>query len=425
MQKQIIIILMLGLITACHKYSDPYIKTLVRYSFEKSGSDQRAFAGNYLNDSISLQIINSLNYSTEERMQVQFEVIKGGGEVDHSTVITDSVGFAYTKWKLGEKTCEQTVLARIFDPSDKLLSDIRFRAFGFRHDTWDTIQLKPDKNIYDMVADTVNNLTFMTTNNTLYKQGDNYFDWEELNTINIKFPCTIEIDSEGTLYVGNWSGELSKSTDGGRAWITCSKPIPDYSGYFHFVVSSDKYIWVTTNGYALRCSRDGGETWTIDSIGLAPNELLGYVFRLSNGTLLFHSLNHNLYKSEDDGKTWSPVQTPEYSIKLYVTVKDEIILCNQLDGFSIYKSTDLGKHFHRVYQVWPEYGFLMDHVFHKFKGFYYVLVPGYGILKTGDFNTFEVYWRNTSLNNLFMDHNGALIAKDWNRDEVYYRKNSD
>ncbi len=191
------------------------------------------------------------------------------------------------------------------------------------------------------------------------------------------------------------------------------------------VVSSDKYIWVTTNGYALRCSRDGGETWTCDSIGLAPKELLGDVFRLSNGTLLFHSLNCNLNKSENDGKTWLPVQAPEYSIKLYVTEKDEIIICNQDGGFSIYKSTDLGQHFHRVYSVWPEFGTLMDHIFHKFKNSYYVMIPGYGILKTDDFNTFEVYWHNTNLNNLFMDHNGVLIAKDWNHDKVYYRKNSD
>ena len=145
MPKKIIIFLILGLITGCHKYPDPFFKTLAKYSFNKSGSDQRAYAGNYLNDSISLEITNWLNYSGKEHMQVQFEVIKGGGEVDHSTVVTDSNGFAFTNWKLGEETCEQTVIARIFDSSDKLLSNIRFRAFGFRQNTWDAIPVNPDK----------------------------------------------------------------------------------------------------------------------------------------------------------------------------------------------------------------------------------------------------------------------------------------
>lgn len=426
MKNQIIIICcIIAIISSCEKYPDPSYQNLEGYRFRKSGSDQKAFACNYLNDSISVQIENSITNSYTKGFRVQFNVMAGGGSVDQSTIITDNNGFAYTNWKLGEETCQQLVRANVLDYTGKLLTEIDFRAFGFRYNTWDTVTTRPDIRIFDMVADTINNMTLMTTNNTLYRQGNNYFDWDEVKGINMKSPRTIEMDSEGTLYLGNWNGELVKSFDQGETWLACTNPIPDYFGYFFLVVSSDNYIWVNTPGYALHCSRDGGFTWTCDSTGLAPMELLGDVFRLTNGTLLFHSLNCHLYKSEDDGKTWTAMEAPEYSIKLYVTENDEIIIINQDYGISIYKSTDMGENYTRVYSVMPEFGTLMDHIFHKYGDIYYVLVPGYGILKTPDLENFEIYWRNTGLNNLFMDHNGGLIARDWEWDKVYYRRNSE
>ena len=67
----------------------------------------------------------------------------------------------------------------------------------------------------------------------------------------------------------------------------------------------------------------------------------------------------------------------------------------------------------------------MDNIFNKWKDYYNVLVPGFGILKSLDYEWYEIYWINNGLNNLFIDHNGVLIAKDWNQNTIYYRKNSD
>jgi hypothetical protein len=67
----------------------------------------------------------------------------------------------------------------------------------------------------------------------------------------------------------------------------------------------------------------------------------------------------------------------------------------------------------------------MDKLFNKWGNFYYVLMPGFGILKSYDLNTYDVYWTNKNLNKLFIDHNGVMIAKDWNMNTVYYRKNTE
>jgi hypothetical protein len=47
------------------------------------------------------------------------------------------------------------------------------------------------------------------------------------------------------------------------------------------------------------------------------------------------------------------------------------------------------------------------------------------ILKSSDLTHYQIYWLNYDLENLFIDHNGVLIAKDWNLKTVYYRKNTE
>ncbi len=223
MKKQVILFCIVTFISSCEKHPDPSYQKLEDYRFRKSGSDQKAFACNYLNDSISVQIENSITNSYTKGLLVQFNVMAGGGSIDQSTIFTDDNGFAYTYWMLGEETCRQLVRANVFDYTGKLLSEIDFRAFGFRFNTWDTVTTGPDIRTKDIVADTINKLTLMTTNNTLYRQGNNYFDWDEVKGINMKSPRTIEMDSEGTLYLGNWYGELLKSFDQGETWVACTK----------------------------------------------------------------------------------------------------------------------------------------------------------------------------------------------------------
>jgi len=410
--------------TGCENYPDPTISTLERYSFDSRGKDQKTFAGDYLRDSIQIQTTRWYN-RPEAGLEVFFEVISGGGMVDQTHIRTDQNGDASTRWKLGTNSCEQHARATIFNSHGKYLTEIDFRGYGFRNDTWDTLQILPEIYISDMIVDTTDKMTFIAADG-LYKQGEKYFDW--IKTENIENVHSLEIDSKGTIYAGTWHGELYRSTDNAETWVACAKPIPDYSGYFELYTTPDNYIWVSRWEYGLRCSRDGGLTWTKNTAGLDMEEEMDEIFRLSNGSLL--SLSRNklvILRSDDDGFTWTQFNTPEYTLKIYVTRNDEIIACNQDDGFSIWKSTDLGEHYTKVFSIWPEWGISpMKHIFHKYGNIYYVLVPGAGILRTTDFNDFEIYWRNNNLVYLFVDHNGVLLARDWwNENIVYYRKNSD
>lgn len=190
-------------------------------------------------------------------------------------------------------------------------------------------------------------------------------------------------------------------------------------------IANDNYLWVFKFDMPTKFSADGGMTWQT-----AGSEIwecgIGDVFRLKDGSLLFHGSNTStLHRSWDNGQTWTHINTPGLSTKLYVNSNDEIFVCNQEGGFLIYKSGDPGASFMRLYTVFPQFGTDLDNIFNKWKDICYILVPGYGILKSSDLNTYETYWANQDLNNLFIDHNGVLIAKDWDNKTVYYRKNTD
>jgi len=65
----------------------------------------------------------------------------------------------------------------------------------------------------------------------------------------------------------------------------------------------------------------------------------------------------------------------------------------------------------------------MENTFNKWGNFYYVLIPGYGILKSADLINYEDFYRNSNLRNLFIDQNGVMIGKDQDFHTVYYLKN--
>ncbi len=419
------LILILVVLLSCDRYPDPSIKTLKQYSFRfENQSGQKYFAGEAFNDTIKYKVTNASSKGYDP-LKVVFKVFSGGGTISVDSGYTDQKGTVTTNWKLGTQSFEQVLRASSYDISGKYLTSTDLTAYGFRTNTWDTFSGYPESDITGMVADTVRGYTLMITNSHLYRQGERYYIWEEIIHPNLVSPRTIEIDKDGVVYISTWKGEIVKSTDQGVSWSYCTKPYADNPYYIFMYVSNDNYIWVAKFNYPTLFSKDGGKTW--NTAGSALNSTsIGDVFRLKNGSILFcTSACCFILRSDDDGITWTRIETPAYSNKLFVNEKDEIFVCGQQNGVYIYKSSDMGATFNPIEGVGVAFRTTMDHVFNKWKGLYYIMIPGFGILRTQDLEHFDHYYENSNIDNLFIDHNGTLIAKQWNSSTVFYRKNSD
>jgi hypothetical protein len=421
------LIVVLCLSLGCDRYPDPAIKLLENYSFYfQTTPGGRYLPGETVSDSIRFLAVNN-NEPYKDSVRVLFEIAKGGGQLTVSTAYTNENGYAYTGWKLGLETFEQVLRAKAYDLSGKYLNSADLTEYCFVDNIWNKCNFQPDCNITDMIADTVNKVTLVVTNNTVYRQGQRYFMWEPVTDPVLVQPRTIDLDRNGVYYVSTWTGEIVKSTDKGVSWKACTKPFPDRTNYCYIYVSNDAYVWAYAFDHPLRYSKDGCATWTDIAAGSGLTaEGFGDIFRLKDGSLLYQGGNCcNLNRSFDDGFTWTKIETPNYTHKLYVNNKDEIFLVSQQSGAYIYKSTDYGATFSYVYAVSPEWWTDLHNTFSKWGGYYYILIPGWGILKSADLTHFEEYWYNSSLRDLFIDHNGVLIAKDWNMNTVYYRNNTE
>ncbi|MDT8401924.1 MAG: sialidase family protein [Bacteroidales bacterium] len=413
------------LIAASSCSPDPHYELLEYYSFSfKDNSANRMLAGEN-KDVLLSYTLNKSTHAFVDSFRVEFEVVSGGGTVDPAIAYVNPDMYLPAGWKLGNEAFRQELRASIYYLTGKYLTCTSNFVYAFRENEWNKITDEFDGRMRDLVADTVNGVSMMVSHNELYRQGERYFLWEKVFDHSWDGnPRTIEIDSEGVIYISTWNGLIYRSADQGESWHACSKPYPGRDELIYTYVSNDDDLWVYAQGERIKRSKDGGDTWTeiysLESAGF------GDVFRLNNGNLLFHGSNCcSLYLSDDDGTSWTFIPTPGSSIKLYVNENDEIVICTQLSGLAFYSSTDYGATFTLVHQVYPEFGMVMGNTFNRWEEYYYVAVPGYGILKTHDLVNYEAYWRNPDIIELFIDHNGVLVARDINNISIYYRHNTE
>ena len=148
--------------------------------------------------------------------------------------------------------------------------------------------------------------------------------------------------SDGTLYAGTGEGSnpsgggstfmgdgLYKSTDGGASWQLSG--LPDSGAFGRIVVNPDnpKEVWAAATGSltwvssqrGLYHSTDGGKTWQLalartgdhdGAVDVAlqpgnPHVILASMWDRyrNNGSFYYGGVGSGLYRSTDDGKTWT------------------------------------------------------------------------------------------------------------------------
>ncbi len=427
MKKLAIYIIILFVLGSCDKYPNPGTEIFEQLNFQIKGTNQLGEVGIYLTDSIGIMIDEqSLEFARTKLLTMEIEVIEGGGSVDETVLHFKESRRMLTRWKMGDQSNVQRLLATTYDSDGNIFTETEFTANVFFYDKWNIITSGYLTRIRDMVVDSVNNRSLMIAGGDLYMNGDKFYEWIKIS--NYQYPNfkDIEINSKGEIYGGGWDGNLYKSDNWGQSWNLVCSPIPDNVYNYELTVTDDDYIWANKWEYGIYCSKDGGLTWHNDTIGLVIKEQLGRVYKLIDSHLAISQNQLKILQSFDDGITWETIITPEYSIDLFVTDENEIIAYNQERGFSLHKSTDVGLTYKRVlsgsvaYGTWP-----MSHTFKKFRNNYYILAPGGGIYKTKDFEEFEKIVSFNLQRNLFIDHTGTIYAGCFSNEPVLILPNNE
>ena len=389
---------------------------------------QRLLAGESIDALFWFSMIKTERYPVDS-VKVVFDVTAGEGYVTVASLWIASDEVAATTWTVGSDSFRQVLTASVYDLAGNFIASLDLVACAFRENEWDEVTTGPEVQIWDMAADTVNDVTFMTTYSKLYKQGARYYIWEEV--INPLFqapdsPRTVEIDRDGVLYVSTSGGNIIRSSDHGVTWQACAKPWPDITTYVQIYVSNDGRLWVYSADRPVRYSDDRGATWHSAGAGAADGGI-GDIFRLSDGTLVRHGLNCcSLAISDDDGQSWTPVHTPDYSHKVYVDGDDNIFILSSVGtGETIFRSDDRGATFAPVHSVGVTYRSSYDNIFTRFGNTWYVAIPGYGIMKSADLLDYESYHLFSDLRTLFIDHNGVMIVRDKDFQSAWYYNDPD
>lgn len=420
MKKNLIILFALSVLLSCEQYPEPGNQTLEMFNYQLTGNNQYGKAGEYLD----LEIGSTVYYESQinkkaEKFHTEFTVETGGGVLDNTTVEADSNSKMTTRWKLGDEKNQQTVKGKIFDADGRYYSEFTINANAFFPDKWNTITTGFLVGIQDMVTDTVNYRSLMISGMDLYKKEGTegmFYEWEQIQSYSYQYNLKeIEINSKGEVFGVGWDGNLYKTIDWGLNWITLGKAIPGNTNAYQLCISKDDNIWVSEWKYGVYCSKDNGLSWTKDTIGLDDQEEVINVFYFLGNSHLTLSHNRNvIIRTDDDGITWYPIKTPEYTLSMFVTDENAIIAQGQEGGFTLYKSIDSGETYKKVFSPYVAYGTTSWHCYQKFRDFYYVLAPGGGVWKTKDFEDFEELVTFSLQRNLFIDHQGTIYASGFN-----------
>lgn len=426
MKRVLVFIFSVFMLISCEQYPTPGTQIMEQINYQIAGANQSAEAGDYLPDSVGIIIDwESIIPAGEYQFVAEFEVTKGGGTVDQTLVQADKNDRMKTRWKMGDESNEQTLKMKIYDTEGLFNYETQIGATSFIFGQWNTITKGYLTKIHDMVIDTINNRTLMLAGCNLFEREEKFYAWKSFPDESNPCLSHLEMNSQGVLYGGKSNGTLYKSEDWGLHWEFLGKPIPENNFTLRLNITPDDYIWVSRWEHGIHCSMDGGMTWHKNLSGLAIDEEMNDVYMLSDGSHLSLSLNQlEILRTFDNGINWSPINTPIYSLSFYVTEKDEIIAFNQENGFSIYKSTDFGQSFRRVYSAETSYHTTpMTNIFKKHNDTYYFVAPGSGVYKTKDFENFEKILSEHTVRHLHIDHTGTLYANGFMQEPVYILPN--
>jgi hypothetical protein len=393
----------------------------VYYSYYTYGYNQFTEAGQYLPDSIGIQIWNYYTGMPLANTPVKFKVLSGGGTVDDDSVITSDDGRAYTHWKLGTTSHRQALRATFNDGKDSVLHSTDYEAYGFRTGVWDTNFYIGLPSIESILVDTLRNQSYGIKEDYyspggLYIHGERFFDWNFTGTV-CGSETTLNLDKDGNIFMCRYRN-VTMSSDQGKTWTPVNLPEPlqspdEYQPIRLFTVNG--ILWIYNTGGTLYRSADMGTSWSADTSGFGRIRNLMQLTGHPGGKV-FVLIDGIIHKSADNGLTWKKLK----QMALYIQMAGNNLIAFDTDG-NILKSSDFGESFTKIMNHYPNCLLkYTSNMIASYKGTWYMAVSGYGLKSTRDFKTFEDVLYFPKIVHVRIDNAGTIrIVND--RVDLFYK----
>lgn len=184
--------------------------------------------------------------------------------------------------------------------------------------TWQTIyvETRPGQSITSVVVDlSDNSKIYATTNTGILKSFDYGNTWQVLKWVgNNANKLYMSEKDTNTIYLVTTNAGIFKTTDAGENWQDISQGLQKYPGaknikWFYFIPQTE-LIYLGTD-YAPIKSEDGGKTWTpiatLLPFGSLPIQTVAV--NPKNNREIFFTVSNTIYKSVDGGQTWKTLKT--------------------------------------------------------------------------------------------------------------------
>ena len=164
-------------------------------------------------------------------------------------------------------------------------------------------------------------VVFAVSKGRLFKSVNGGDEWTEVTGVKDVSSVSLDPTNPDIVYVGTAVGML-KSTDGGETWTeinngrVSSGPSPDPAIVIAIDPSNPSTIYEGSAFCALGCggtffkSSDAGATWTNVIFEEGHTHGVWSIAISQDGTTVLAGTTHGLFKSEDNGETWSLVEIP-------------------------------------------------------------------------------------------------------------------
>ncbi len=175
-------------------------------------------------------------------------------------------------------------------------------------------------------------VVYVAAENKVLKTVDCSRTWNtayfETRTDKLTTAVAVDHYDPNTVWVGNSSGDLSKSTDAGLSW----KPVKSFDG--HQIVriamspADSRKLYVATKDSGVWRSADGGDTWKDLSENYkdfeGSRDFADMTFGVSDPATIVMASKYGLIRSTDGGDKWSSIEllTPPNTAAIYSVALD-------------------------------------------------------------------------------------------------------